>query len=665
MKSFNSLVLVLALGLGALIGVPAPAADPASPEKINKLIEKMGSGEFEDREKATEELDAIGIPALEALRKAIKSEDPEVRRRSEELVAKIDKRVESVKVLAPTKVRLIYKDTPVADAVKDFAKKSGYQIAVMDPQGKLKARTMSLDTGEVSFWQAFDVFCREAGLVEADLNDIIRLQPQPPNPFGLPPGALVPQGGIKVPIRGVPVPLPAPVPGKPIEEKPPQRVPNKEQEQQVQQAPAQQAVPGIAVARLQVQARPALQPGGQPAQIVLPPGGAGILGAQGGFGMPFQAMPPANQITLIDGKAKIQPTDYSSAVRVRPSDHIKQQGQAPADEVRVGLQLTPEPKLQMQQVVSVRVSKAVDDQDQKLVQIMNMGQGANPPPVPGFGIGGFGGVPMQAWGFAGFQGMPMGGAQSHYPMIQFKKGEKASKTLKELSGVLTAQVLAPATPAITVDNLMKMAGKEVKGKDGGLIKVVEVKRAANDQLMVRFEFEGAGNAGNPFGAVPGVLFPAPNIRIFPAPPPVPVQPPMPPVKNPAPKKPLQQGQAQPGQPQPAQEAKEVQVQAQPVRAQAQIQIQIGGPVQIGPGGFGFFGMPQAGNNGFTLVDAKGNTLQPIAFNQQLRQNGNVLKVEQVLTFQLQKGQEPAKLVYSTSKSTTIDIPFTLKDVVIP
>ncbi len=75
--------------------------------------------------------------------------------------------------------------------------------------------------------------------------------------------------------------------------------------------------------------------------------------------------------------------------------------------------------------------------------------------------------------------------------------------------------------------------------------------------------------------------------------------------------------------------------------------------------------PRRCDNGFTLVDDKGNVLQAVGFNQQFRQNGNVLKMEYVLTFQLQKGNEAAKLVYSTSKATTIDIPFTLKDVTIP
>src|SRR5438445_185404 len=97
--------LVLGLGFGLLTALPGPAAESvASAEKINKLIEKMGSSEFEDREEAQKQLDALGEEALGALKKATSSDDTEIRRRAEELVKKIELRTESAKVLQPTKV---------------------------------------------------------------------------------------------------------------------------------------------------------------------------------------------------------------------------------------------------------------------------------------------------------------------------------------------------------------------------------------------------------------------------------------------------------------------------------------------------------------------------------------------------------------------------------
>jgi hypothetical protein len=672
MKSYSSLLLVLAFGLGTLLVVPAPAAEKADPEQVAKLIEKMGSGDFEDREKATEQLDGIGVPALEALRKASKSEDPEVRRRAEELVAKIEKRQESVKVLAPTKVRLVYKDALVAEAVKDFAKKSGYSIALLDPQNKLKNRKISLDTGEVAFWQAFELFCTEASLVAASQNDILNLQPQPiplpvPNPF-LPgnPGVIPGNPGVRPIPPGLPA-LPAPpvppVPAKPpVEDKPPQPPERRQPEQEVQ-APVPQARPVQAQAQAQVQAQARFGPIAQPARPpqaigALGMGGVGGFGFGGNIGMPAVQ---ANQITLIDGKPEKVPTDASGAVRVRISDHLKQQPKGPEGEIRLGLELTPEPKLQLLQVGAVRVEKALDDQGQKLTQVMNMAPGANPAPGQ-IGFGGFGGAPVPIgfggnfggnFGFAGVQG-----AASQYTAIQLKKGEKAAKTLKEVSGVITAQMMAPAQPAITVDNIMKMAGKEVKGKDGGLIKMIDVARAANGQLRVRFEFDPPANAGNPFGVQGGVF---PGIQIMPVP--IQINPPPVPVPLPPRKEGKAPGANPPNGPQLAQPAPAPMAQAQPARLQiaqpGQIQIQIG----VGVGGPAFMPIGNIGaNSGFTLIDDKGNTLQPTGFQQQIRQVGNMIKVDHVLTFQLQKGQDPAKLVYSVSKSTTIDIPFTLKDV---
>jgi hypothetical protein len=652
MKFYRSLLIVLALGLVALIAVPAPAADPARTEQIGMLIEKMGSGDFDEREKATQDLDAIGAPALDLLHKASTSEDAEVRMRAEELVAKIEKRLQSVQFLVPTKVHLVYKQTPLTEAVEDFAKKSGYPIGLFDPQAKLKGRKITLDTGKVTFWAAFDLFCAKAGIVEASFDDIMRLQP-PPQPQGGPLPGNGP-GGFALPPVPVPPPLPLPPAKPPVQEKPRPNPEKKPQppEQQVEAPMPPQGRPPIAIGR--IQGRNAVP--GQP-PMGLQPGFPG----QPGFGFPgMPVMPPANQITLVEGKPQAQPTDFSHAVRVRTSDYVKLMGKAPEGEIRLGLQVTAEPKLQLQQLLSVRLEKAVDDQGQKLQQMMNLGPNANPlggpmvlPPIaPGVRIGFGGAMPPGAGfgGFGGLQGMAFGGvgAPSQYSVFQLKKGEKPAKTLKEVSGVITAQVLTPPQPAITVDNIMKMAGKEVKGKDGGRIKVTEVTKADNGRFQVRFEFEEPGNVGNPFGGQGG-FFPGGargGLQIQPIPP-------VPPQGKALPQKPVQGGKVV---------AQQVQIQLAKPAQLVPIQIQIG---PGGAGGAGFIGMPVAGNTGFALVDDKGNTLQANSFNQQFRQVGNVIKMEYVLTFQVEKGREPGKLVYSVCKSATIDIPFTLKDMAIP
>src|SRR5579885_1502601 len=91
------LLPVLLAGLEFAFGTSLEivAGETVGAEKIHKLIEQMGSGTFAERESATRELDAIGVPALEALRKAVMSEDAEIKRRAQELLGKIEKRAES------------------------------------------------------------------------------------------------------------------------------------------------------------------------------------------------------------------------------------------------------------------------------------------------------------------------------------------------------------------------------------------------------------------------------------------------------------------------------------------------------------------------------------------------------------------------------------------
>ena len=53
MKRLLLPVLALGLGFGLLTTLPSPAAESAAaPEKIAKLINQLGSNEFEDREAA-------------------------------------------------------------------------------------------------------------------------------------------------------------------------------------------------------------------------------------------------------------------------------------------------------------------------------------------------------------------------------------------------------------------------------------------------------------------------------------------------------------------------------------------------------------------------------------------------------------------------------------
>ncbi len=598
------LALVLFLGLATLIAIPTGAAEPVDAKKIDKLIEKLSADDFADREKATAELDAIGAPALESLRKATASQDVEVSKRAADLVAKIEKRAETVRVLAPKKVHLVYKETPLAEAAADFAKKSGYPISLLDPDGKLKDRTISLDTGDVTFWQALELFCDKAGLAEMDsAQGVGVIGPRP------------------LPIRRVPIriqPLP-PVEIKPELEKPPQ----KEEAQRGAVKRAVLAQPELAFAfQVQAQAAPVV------AEIQIIGGPAPAPGA-GGFGVVGWNGNGVNQIILMDGKTKPQPTDASGAVRVRVMEKPEVFGPANEKEILLGLRLTAEPKLQIQQILNVRVEKAVDDRDQNLAQaVANVPAEANAPVA----------LPAIARAPVFF-----GGADQYAP-LRLKKGEKASKSLKELSGVVLAQVLTPATAAITADKIMDAAGKEFKGAQGGKIKVVEVAKNANGQITVKFELEQPANIfpANPIGAVNDPFVVPGRIRILPNPVPLPQA--VPPAQGFAFQPPVAQA-------------------APPVQVQIEVRP---GVVVVGPGGIaaGPVAFPNQGN-GITLEDEKGNAIQVVGTNVLLRRDMGGVVRENVTVFQPQKDQTPSKLVFSGSKSVSIEIPFALKNVILP
>ena len=75
-----------ALGVMLLLTLSVRGSDDQSVE-IARLIHQLGDSRFRTREAASEALEQVGEPALEALRKAAKSsQDPEIRRRASQLM---------------------------------------------------------------------------------------------------------------------------------------------------------------------------------------------------------------------------------------------------------------------------------------------------------------------------------------------------------------------------------------------------------------------------------------------------------------------------------------------------------------------------------------------------------------------------------------------------
>jgi hypothetical protein len=146
---------------------PSAGQEKVGPERLAALVNQLGSSSFAEREQATRALDHLGAPALEALRRAAgNNTNEEIRRRAEGLVRRIERRLATAPARTPAQVRLVYKDTPLVEALADLRKKTGLTLNL---DGALPVgRTLTLDTGKVPLWEAFDLFCRKAGLCEVD-----------------------------------------------------------------------------------------------------------------------------------------------------------------------------------------------------------------------------------------------------------------------------------------------------------------------------------------------------------------------------------------------------------------------------------------------------------------------------------------------------------------
>jgi hypothetical protein len=401
---------------GAQPNQPPATADAA---RIARLVEQLGSDVFAERQKATKELEEIGAPALDALRQAAQGGDPERRKRAEELIFNFQWRLEATRLLAAKRVHLVYKDTPLADAVADFKAKSGYDIALSDPDGKLKDRKVTLDTGDVTFWKALDLFCRQAGVVEA-----------------APPGGLPPvqgaggMGGVQAGGRGG----------------------------------------GGGGGR-------GAMPGG------LPPAGNAPIGS-GSVTWPYDgspALPLTGRVVLTDGRAPTLPTDDRSVVRVRATKSTVSLtgGQG---EIALALETAAEPRLRWQQVLAVRVGKAIDDQGRSLEPIATGDEPPVPPRGGGSTVAGLG----RSITVEGGPGLP---ARVGPTSVRLKTNGQIGKSLVEVSGTLTAQVAEETQPLISVDDVLKSAGQTIKGAAGGSLAIMNVTQHPNGPISVSLELD--------------------------------------------------------------------------------------------------------------------------------------------------------------------------------
>jgi hypothetical protein len=657
-KKWLCLALVVGLGVGGFSlwqrGAAAGQQQPTDDERIAQLVQQLGSMKFAERDKAKRELETIGLPALEHLRKAAKAGDLEVAMRCQEILKKLEAKIAAENLLAPKKVHLKLKDVSVLQALEELQKQSGYTIVVDGDRTALANRKITLDTGEVTFLQAFDQLCAKGNLVE-----VVNINPYGTSPYGDP--------GVRPPIKIQPLP-------KPVQPNQPAPVPVKRGALQPQPAPMAvqiqvdlpvqielpavggnaKAIDGQVRVAVPVQVGQPDQPaqggqggagaiGGQPGQagqgggggIGGQPGQPGQPGQAGGVGQaqpgkvapavqvkPVQIQPPPpaiqpgggmpsgkyyppGQIVVRDGTPEKFPTFYHGAVRIRLLPASK--AQIPMQPQQVGealfiLEVTPEPRLQSFSVAgSPRVEKAVDELGQEMAMVMEpMGPGGQP--LAGNKIG-----YIYPYNYNGVRQVA----------LRLKVGEKQAKAITTLNGHVTVQAISPeAEPVITVDDVMKSAGKAVKGQSGGMIQVMAIEKQNNGDYRVTIRFD------NPPQLIPGL----PGVMNGPG--------------------------AGAG--------------AMPGGGVVQVQVQVQGqPAQI------VGGRPTTGKqNAYglpVLVDTKGKVLELVQIPQRVgRQVDGKFIQEITMVFRPANGAtEPARMVLFGHRTVTAQVPFQFENVRLP
>lgn len=140
-----------------------------TPDPYEAKVQALTHPRYAEREKAARDLVNAGEPALKALRAASTSADPELRTRAGAVAERIDRALRSERLLAAPKIAIKLDKVPLQQAVIDVGKKTGLRFQLEPTKDADFRRLVTLDTGEVPFWDAVQAFYRAAGLMENHL----------------------------------------------------------------------------------------------------------------------------------------------------------------------------------------------------------------------------------------------------------------------------------------------------------------------------------------------------------------------------------------------------------------------------------------------------------------------------------------------------------------
>jgi len=130
-------VVALAVLASCSVGAGAAAAEDGEGDKgaaeLARLVSGLASGDWKVRDRSTKRLEQIGTPAVPALMKARHSKDPEVRHRSEMILAKIAAKAawnDLARAKLGRRIALELSREPLAGALEAFAKSARLSVSL-------------------------------------------------------------------------------------------------------------------------------------------------------------------------------------------------------------------------------------------------------------------------------------------------------------------------------------------------------------------------------------------------------------------------------------------------------------------------------------------------------------------------------------------------------
>lgn len=167
------------------------------------------------------------------------------------------------------------------------------------------------------------------------------------------------------------------------------------------------------------------------------------------------------------------PICYAGALRLRLGKPVH----ASKDEIVLPVEVSCQPNVLWEQLVDVRVEKAVDDRGQELTQALPFVE-SNAAQINRVVLGLGNGMVVN--GLGGLDRLP-----EQNGVIRLKSGERPSHKLESISGTITGQMRTPVQTLVCVEDVRKQSGKTFRTRYGESLQVAEVNELADGAVKLR------------------------------------------------------------------------------------------------------------------------------------------------------------------------------------